>query len=216
MRIIIIGAGGHGQVVADALLARQRSTAPDLVLAGYADDDRRIRGSMLGSLPVLGSIADALQIEHDAVVVAIGANRVRAEIMADLARQGESFYTVVHPSAVVAPDVTVGSGSVILAGVVVNTGSTLGAGVIVNTCASLDHHNTVGDYVHIAPGSHTGGNVTIKEGAFIGLGASVIPQRTIGEWAIVGAGATVIRDVPQGTTVVGVPAQPIKHMKEVS
>lgn len=215
MRIIVVGAGGHGQVVADALLACRQSSSSDVQLLGFADENEDMQGASLSSVTVLGPIRPALSYPHDAVVVAVGNNRARGGLMRALAAQGESFYTVVHPSAVVAPDVVIGPGSVVLAGAVINTGSCLGTGVIVNTCASVDHHSRVSAYAHIGPGAHTGGNISVGEGAFVGIGATVLPQRIIGAWAKVGAGATVIHDVPDRATVVGTPARIVRYQEEL-
>lgn len=215
MRIIVVGAGGHGQVVVDALLASIRQGA-DLTLLGFADDAPTLWGEKVLGVPVLGRVADALATPHDGIVVAIGNNARRRDLTRQLATAGETFVSVIHPQAVVSPGAIVGPGSMILAGAVVNTGAYLGLGVIVNTCASLDHHNQIGDYVHIAPGAHLGGNVRVGEGALIGLGTSVMPQRAIGAWAITGAGATVVHDVPAGATVVGIPARIIKNVEETA
>ncbi len=65
----------------------------------------------------------------------------------------------------------------------------------------------VADHAHIAPGAHLGGDVRIGEGAFVGIGATVMPQRSIGAWSIVGAGALVHRDIPDRATAIGVPAR---------
>jgi acetyltransferase EpsM len=102
----------------------------------------------------------------------------------------------------------------ILEGVVINTGTSIGKHCIINTSSSLDHHNKISDFVHIAPGTHTGGNVEIDEGAFLGIGTSVIPGIKIGKWSIIGAGSVVIEDVPDYATVVGVPGRVIKRRQE--
>lgn len=216
MRVLIVGAGGHGEVVADALRASVASAAADIELVGFADDAPSLWGKPLAGVSVLGSVRDALAHPHDAVVVAIGNNSARRHMMRALAGDGESFATIIHPSATVAPDVRWAPGSVILAGAVLNPGVTLGRGVIVNTCASVDHHSHVADYAHVAPGVHTGGEVSIGEGALIGVGASIVPRCKIGAWAIVGAGATVICDIPAHSTVVGTPARIIRQREEPS
>jgi len=72
----------------------------------------------------------------------------------------------------------------------------------------VDHHNTVGDHVHIAPGAHLGGEVTVEEGAMVGIGAVILPGVKVGAWSVVGAGAVVLKDVPREVKVVGVPARP--------
>ena len=49
---------------------------------------------------------------------------------------------------------------------------------------------------------------TISDGAIIGSGAQVLGPITIGPRARVGANAVVTKEVPEGTTVVGIPARP--------
>lgn len=210
-RVIVVGAGGHAQVVADALL-RMEQTSAETALVGYVDDNPLLIGQYFLGLPVLGGTATLGALPHDGVVIGIGDNRVRQRFFQSLRRQGENLVTVRHPSTVVAADVTVGDGSVIFGGVVVNTGSNVGADVILNTACSVDHHNIIGDHVHIAPGVHLGGDVSIGEGAFIGIGATVMPQRTVGEWSVVGAGAVVTKNVPPYSVVVGAPARVIREL----
>lgn len=206
MRILIVGAGGHGQVVVDALL-RARESGADVQPIGYLDDNPSLTGQMRLGVPILGTVCDLPMIEHDALVIAIGNNGVRSRLYTTWQQQGYRFATVCHPRATVAPDVCVGAGTVIFAGVVVNTGSTIGANVILNTGCTVDHHNRIGDHVHIAPGVHLGGDVQIGEGTLVGIGATVMPQRVVGRWAVVGAGALVCQPVAEQTTVLGVPAR---------
>jgi sugar O-acyltransferase (sialic acid O-acetyltransferase NeuD family) len=209
MKVLIVGAGGHGQVVADILLARVKSGDLDVQPIGFLDDDPALLARTFLGLPVLGRIAQASSIPHDAVVVAIGDNLTRQTISLQLESQGKRFAAAVHPSAVVGSDVEIGAGTMVCAGAVVNPGARVGRGVILNTACSVDHHNYVGDYAHIAPGARLGGDVCIGQGALIGLGAGVLPGRQVGTWATVGAGAIVTRDVPDRTTVVGAPARAI-------
>jgi sugar O-acyltransferase (sialic acid O-acetyltransferase NeuD family) len=205
MRIVIVGAGGHGQVVADIIREATRHGAAERLL-GYADDGRGACGTLRAGVPVLGRIAALPTMPHDAIVVAIGDNRTRARLSLEL-DPGETFATVRHPSAIVCADVRLGPGSMLCAGVIVNTGTTVGRGVILNTGCTVDHHTTIGDFVHIAPGVHMGGEVRVGDGAFVGIGSVVLPGMTIGEGSVVGAGAVVTRDVPPGSTVVGCPAR---------
>lgn len=209
MRIVIIGAGGHAQVIADCILRRHERDA-SVSLVGFVDDRASIRGELILGFPVLGSLRELATIPHDGVVVAIGDNQTRAQIFAWLQKQQETLVNVVHPSAIIAPDVRLGVGIMICPGVVVNSGSVIGDNVIINTGSTIDHHNQIGAHVHIAPGVHLAGNVHIHTGVFVGIGASVIPSRLVGEWAIVGAGAVVTTDLPPWTTNVGVPARTIK------
>ncbi len=207
-RVIILGAGGHGQVVADILL--RAAAGGSLAPIGYLDDDPALLGRMLSGLPVLGTTADLDRHPHEAVIVAIGDNSTRMRLYGLMQALGEQLAMAVHPSAVIAPDVRIDPGTMICAGAVVNIGSIIGADTILNTSCSVDHHNVIGQHVHIAPGVHLGGKVIIEEGALIGIGATVMPGCTVGAWATVGAGACVTRDVPPGITVVGVPARPLR------
>jgi acetyltransferase EpsM len=81
--------------------------------------------------------------------------------------------------------------------------------VIINSSAVVEHECRIGDFAHVSSASALAGNVTVGEGAFLGVGARVLPGRRVGAWATVGAGAVVVDDVPDGLTVVGVPARPL-------
>lgn len=205
MRVLIVGAGGHGRVVADILLC-EREAGGCVEPIGFVDDAPGLAGARFFGLPVHGPVVSSSRIVHDAVIVAVGDNGVRAGLYERLRRAGERFVTARHPSALLARDVVLGSGVMVCAGVVVNCGTVIGANVILNTGATIDHDCTVADHVHIAPGTHLGGNVAVGDGAFLGIGSAVIPGRSIGAWSTVGAGALVHRDVTPGLTVVGVPA----------
>lgn len=211
MRILIIGAGGHAQVVADILL-RMRDAGSRSTPVGYLDDNLDLTGQSLLGLPVLGCLARLAAVPHDAVIVAIGANEIRHRIFHNLQAQGERLAVACHPRAIIAPDAAIGSGSMICAGVVVNPGSSIGSDVILNTGCTVDHHNHIGDHAHIAPGVHLGGEVQIGEGALVGISATVMPRRRIGSWTTVGAGALVHSDLPAHVVAAGTPARIIRHL----
>lgn len=209
-RVLILGAGGHAQVIANILL-RMNETFGSCCPIGYLDDNRELHGQTLLGLPVLGGMPDLPQIAYDALIVAIGDNYSRWKLFNRLQQQGVCFVIAMHPAAVIAPDVEIGKGTVIGAGVVVNPGSKIGNNVILNTACTVDHHNQIDDHVHIAPGVHSGGNVTIGEGTLIGIGATIMPHCRVGAWSTVGAGALVHADVPDHVVVVGVPAHIVRH-----
>lgn len=209
-RIVIVGAGGHAQVIADVILCRAR-LGEDVQLLGFVDDNPRLLSREILGVKVLGLIAQLTEFEPEAVIVGIGDNVTRARVYRQLKSGGATFATAIHPRAFVAENVRLGEGSVVFANAVINTGSIIGPNVIINTGATVDHHALIDAHVHIAPGVHLGGTGTVEEGAFLGIGCSVIPNRVIGAWSIVGAGAAVIHDVPPRTTVVGVPARPLQR-----
>jgi len=207
MRLLILGAGGHAQVVADAVTAG--APANGLELIGYLDDDPARLGEDLGGVRVLGPLAARPAMPHDGVVVAIGSNARRAAIFDVLGRDGETLVTVSHPSAIIAASVVIGAGTMICAGVIVNPHASIGRNVILNTGCSIDHHGRVEDHAHIAPGARLGGNVTVGRGTLVGIGAVVLPGVSIGAGAVVGGGSVVVRDVADGDTVAGNPARPL-------
>ena len=200
--IYIIGAGGHGQVVADALITL------GFVLKGFLDDSLNLKE--VSGIPVIGPIKLAKELEGK-FIVAIGDNKTRKKIVETLDLPDDRYFILIHPSSTIGRDVKIGVGTMIIGGVVINTKTKIGKHVIVNTSSSLDHHNIVGDFVHIAPGTHTGGEVRIEEGSFLGIGTSVLPRINIGKWTKIGAGAVVIKDIPPYSTSVGIPAKIIRR-----
>lgn len=210
-RVLIVGAGEHAQVVADALLRAREANVTAARPVGFLDDEAQLAGHEILGLPVIGPLSCLSEVEHDAVVVAIGSNRTRQRLAAALRQAGEVLFTVRHPSAIIAPSAEVGAGVMISAGVIVNTGSVVGDNVILNTGCTVDHHNRIGSHAHIAPGAHLGGDVRIGEGTLIGIGAIVLPQRRVGAWCTVGGGAVVTRDLADERTAVGVPAKIIER-----
>ena len=204
-RLAILGASGHGKVVADAALASGWKTVC------FFDDDWPTV-SAIGSWPVVGATPDLIRNheQFDGAVVAIGANAARLCRQRELVHSGVMLVSIVHPSAVVSPYANVGVGTVICAGAIVGPFARLGEGCIVNSCASVDHDCELADAVHISPGAHLGGGVQVGEASWIGIGAVVIPNRQVGAGVIVGAGAVVVSSVNGPVTVVGVPARPVK------
>jgi sugar O-acyltransferase (sialic acid O-acetyltransferase NeuD family) len=207
-RVIVWGAGGHGKVVVDALLA---SNSWNVI--GIVDDDIRKIGKEIFGVPVInftgGISALANRLDFDGVTIAIGDNYVRHRKFEEIRRLGIRAINVIHPSAHISRFVELGQGVTILAGATVNPGTTIADNVCVNTAASVDHDNHLERSCHILPNSTLTGGIRVGEFAYLGSGAVVTPNLTIHRYSYVGAGAVVLRDVPEGVIVSGVPAEPI-------
>lgn len=205
MLVVIFGAGGHGQVVADIVFHMWKS-GRDLEIHGFLDNDPALAGRSIMGVKVLGSEDMLPELGHDALIAAIGDNATRRRVFDSLA-DSENFIAAIHPSAIIAPDARIGRGAMVCAGAVIGPGSTIGENAIVNTGATIDHHNTIGAHAHVAPGVNLGGNVSVGERALVGIGSCAVPGVTIGAGAVVGAGSTIIRDIPAGETWAGCPAR---------
>jgi sugar O-acyltransferase (sialic acid O-acetyltransferase NeuD family) len=203
-RLVILGAGGHGKVVADA--AACQGCWSDIVFL----DDRWPNVIKSGAWSIIGSIAD--HVSHisnkDSVVVAIGSSSVRLALLEQLVQINVKIATVVHPSAVVSQYAQIGAGSVIFANAVVNIDAVLGLGCIVNTGAVIEHDVVFGDGVHVCPNASVAGGVTIGNGTWVGIGSCVRQGVSIGSDVVIGAGAAVVSNILDKLTVIGIPAKP--------
>ena len=199
-RIIVIGASGHGKVIADIVQA-----AGDEVV-GYLDDD--LNKQNCGMFPVLGAVCNARKYPDCKFIIAIGNNAVRKQIAAQLTFV--SWYTAIHPSAVVSPSAVIGEGTVVMPNAVINAEAVVGQHCIINTGAIVEHENQIGNYAHISPRAALAGNVSVGEGTHIGVGVCVKNNLDVCGGCTVGAGAVVVKNIVEPGTYVGVPARRLK------
>jgi acetyltransferase EpsM len=205
-KVIIVGAGSQGAIVADILLRAREAGAASWAV-GFVDDTPSRIGTSILELPVLGPVGSLAEHEHDAIVVAIGDNHQRRLVTERLVAQGQRLITAIHPFVSIASSATIGEGSMISAGALVLPRATIGRGVLLNTKSSVDHDTVVGDFAHVSAGATVGGLCRIGEETMIALGASVTSGMTVGARTIIGGGACVVRDIPDDVTAWGVPAR---------
>jgi acetyltransferase EpsM len=205
---VIIGAGRMG---AETLQIAQELESVKVL--GFLDD--RAKSGNINGVPILGGreVVPELLKNNPTVkaVVAIGNIVVRKKVVAGYSDLGLSYGNLIHPRAVFPKDTKIGLGCIILAGCVFTVDITVGNHVIVNSCSSVAHDVEIGDYCMINSQVAINGNTRLKEGVYVGSGATIIQGIECGAWSNIGAGAVVIRDVPDETLVVGVPASPIKR-----
>lgn len=205
-RLVIIGASGHGKVVAEC--AELVSRYDSIVFL----DDRFPALLGVEHWQVLGGSADAVNYADNTTefFVAIGNNQIREKVCLELAQCDLPLATLIHPKALVSTYSTIGEGSLICSGAVINPFCHVGKAVIINTSSSLDHDCVVDDYVHIAPGSRVAGEVKIGKGSFLGIASAVVQCLSIGEYSTLGAGSTLLSSIPANKTAVGTPARIIR------
>ena len=188
-KLIIIGASGHGKVVADIA---KKNGYTEIV---FLDDNESIHEC--GGYPIVGRRTDVDRIKAD-VIVAIGKVEIRKRIQESI--EESRMVTLIHPDAVVADDVSIGSGTVVMAGAVINPGVKIGRGCIVNTSSSIDHDCVIDD-------------VSVGDETWIGAGTTISNNVNICGNCTIGAGAVVVKDIPAKCTAVGSPAKPIKFFE---
>lgn len=198
-QLIIIGASGHGKVAADIA----SKSGYDRIVFLDGDESKK----ECGKYPVVGKENLVSQLDGD-VFVAIGNPEIRKRMMEGI--EDDRIATLIHPDAVIAEDVRIGTGTVVMAGVVINPGTSVGKGCIVNTCSSVDHDCRISDYVHVSVGSHLAGTVNVGEKTWIGAGAVISNNIDIAGSCMIGAGAIVVQNIPESGTYVGIPARKIK------
>jgi acetyltransferase EpsM len=203
--IVVFGASDHARVLFSV------AQACGVSVAAFAESSPTKREFM--GRPVVDVETALRDFCTCAAVVGIGNPKHRSTIAEMAVSAGMQLTTLVHPSAVVAPDVLIGEGTVVLESAVICTGTTVGRNAIMNCGSIVGHTCQIGDLVQLCPGANVAGNVLIGTGTWIGIGATVIQNVAIGKWTMIGAGAVVVRDVPDEKIAFGVPAKIQRHAR---
>lgn len=198
-QVIIVGASGHGKVVADIV---QKS---DDIVVGFLDDNPNVSEKFAG-FPILGAIEKYKLYKNYKFVIAIGNAEIRESLVSNLSNV--EWYTAIHPSAMISGiDVSIGEGTVVMANTVINSGAVIGKHCIINSGAIVEHDCQIQDFVHVSVGAKIAGTVTVGKNTWIGIGASVKNNLSLCENCMIGAGAVVVKNIDEEGVYVGVPAE---------
>lgn len=206
-RLLILGAGGHGKVVAE--IASFMDKWDEI---SFLDDNLKLKE--VNGYKVIGTIGDyrLYKDKYEYAFVAIGNNQLRLNLIEKLIEDEFKIPTLIHPFTAISKRVDIDIGTVVIAGAIINTNTSIGKGCIVNTTSSVGHDCVIKDGVHISPGVNIGGTSTIGKCSWICIGSSVINNINIGEHVVVASGSSVIKDVNDKVLVGGVPAILIKQL----
>ncbi|EME8228820.1 acetyltransferase, partial [Enterococcus faecium] len=160
----------------------------------------------LGKINELNSWADSKKKIYK-FIVAIGDCVVRKKIIKKLNMPSEQYGIAVHPSAIVAKEISIGYGTVIFANAVINPDAVIGEHAIINTGSIVEHDCRINNYVHLSPGVCLAGGVHVGVGTQIGIGSQCIQMKKIGSWCMIGAGSTIVKDIPSHSLAYGNPAK---------
>ncbi|MBL4940744.1 MAG: acetyltransferase [Colwellia sp.] len=205
-RLVIIGAGGHGRVVADC--AKAIGDYDDIVFLDDCFNERKVNEHW----KVIGPVSIWSKLNDVDFIVAFGNNKLRKKTIKTLQQANANLVSMIHPSAVISQYTNIGVGTVVFANAVVNVNSTIGKGCIINTGATVDHDCNIHPYVHISPGVNIAGGITVGALSWLGIGSTVIEGITLAENTQVGAGAAVIQSTQANSLYLGVPAKRIRSL----
>lgn len=205
--LLILGAGGHGKVVAEiaSLIGKWNEIS-------FLDDNDELK--IVSSYPVIGRIGDYRRYTeaNRSFFVAIGNNKLRLKLINQLLEEDLDVPVLQHPFSYISAASKIDRGTVIMSGSVINTNVAVGKGCIINTSSSIDHDCILEDGVHISPGVHVGGTAMIGQYSWVCIGASVSNNISIGKNSIIASGAAVVQNVGENILAGGVPARFIKKL----
>lgn len=164
--LLVVGAGGHGRVVAELAQACNYSRID------FVDDYSTLA---IGTLPDLPSLAP----RYAAVAVSIGNLPFRQRLFDELEALEVPVPALVHPTAYVSPSARVESGALLLPGAIVNANAVIGRGAIISAGAVIDHDATVGPCSHVDAGAVVAARASVPPLTKVPAGTCVRPDSPI-------------------------------------
>jgi sugar O-acyltransferase (sialic acid O-acetyltransferase NeuD family) len=203
----IVGFGGHAAVVADACRALGWDVSSFLAEEGMIPASPEPSGKVIRVRR--GEQIDLKKLDTATVALGIGDNEARLWWFEKLLLEGFQLPAIIHPAAWVSPSAKIAEGVFVGAGAVIQAGAVLGKAALINSNATVEHHAEIGEGAHVGPGAVLAGLAKVGQLSMIGAGAVLKDRVSVGKISTVGAGAAVIQNVPDKSTVAGVPAKPL-------
>ena len=201
-KIVIVGAGGFGREVFQSI---DKQKYEPVGFIDNSSDDNNLPSPIIGDDSIISQLKDRYKVSH--ICIALGNMERRRIVTENVLEAGLFLPPVIHPSSVILTQVPIEDGVIIYPNVVVMNDCTLGRGVFLNSGVTLGHDVRIGEFSSINPGVHLAGRIEIGKEVLIGIGSSIKEKVKIGDRAIIGAGSVVLNDVPDDTTVCGIPAK---------
>ncbi len=206
MKLIVIGAGGHGRVCAE--IAEQSGRFSSVVYS----DSASLKGSTVLGMPVAYSDDEVLVLDGKAVRLFLGVGQTRggdrrAELFKRFSDEGFRFAVLQSASAHVAASAELSDATLVGHMAVVNTGARVGRNCIINSHALVEHDAVIADHVHVSTGAIVNGECSVGARCMIGSHATMNHGISICDDVVIGAGAVVVRSIELRGTYVGVPAR---------
>jgi sugar O-acyltransferase (sialic acid O-acetyltransferase NeuD family) len=206
-KIAIYGAGGFGREV-KMLIDQINQKEKSFDFIGYFDDGVE-KGKIINHYPVLGGLNELNNFSENLnLVFSLASPSIKEDLLSKITKRNLFFPVLIHPSCHIGTDqVQIGEGSIICAGSIITVNIEIGKHVFLNLSCTIGHDTVIEDYCSFMPSVNISGEVKIGKGVYCGTGAKIINQLEIGENSTIGSGAVVVKNVPNGVTVVGVPAR---------